>query len=786
MNLIKTTICLLLVASLLLATACTGTNDSNETTSLIIQGRYVEVDISPPIDGTFMTFMSHDGNLVAFDQGLTNRYTSTDVGQNWTQSPGPGVNYPERFEFIQAASLMPCGSLLVFVFEEGLFQISPDNTMTPFPIARIDEAIGSGEYSVFISMMHVLGDDRLLLDYSISGFMPMRFSDTSEDDDGENENDENENDEDSNLANRVMGMGMGSRFDQHTALYELSTGNLVLELFSGETNATSAVARGENFYLLHAWENRINSFDMASGAPISGGGIALASSDNMNMGFRGMGGGNMLAVDNEGNLLVMHDRNLIRFTGNDSYTLLDGNSFSFGAPNAAVSNVMTHEDTIIISVMDGMDTALFQYVWDENAVINPERTLHIWSLENNDMVRAAMTEMRRRYPDTYFTYEVALTEGTGMSASDAVRTLNTRLLSNSGPDIIILDGTPLDSYINRGMLMDLSSYVNTEGMYQNLLAPFVQDNGAIYTIPTQIRIPLIVGDIDAVTSIGNLDNFVDRIVSGNRQGAQVVIDDESGWFAGVPEDERAEFDFNDLRELYDILWSVNSPAIINNNQLDSDALESFLSAMVAISDMYDLADPDSDMEMGFGMVAVSGGGRASVISGSLMQYLSNSTNMGAFYLENTMVMQMLFHRESRGNTDVELFPGMLPGVWLPSTMVGVSADTAVTDFAMEFVNAMLSTEVQRIDYGEGLPITPAGLNGQIQEMNDRLIEWGADPIEIDLGPVIARLQTPAIIENVVTEIIWETAERLSYGRIDLEGAVMEIEQNIRNYLAERS
>jgi len=61
-----------------------------------------------------------------------------------------------------------------------------------------------------------------------------------------------------------------------------------------------------------------------------------------------------------------------------------------------------------------------------------------------------------------------------------------------------------------------------------------------------------------------------------------------------------------------------------------------------------------------------------------------------------------------------------------------------------------------------------------------------EPFNLDLDALVQQLQTPAVIETTLIEIIWETAERLCAGAIDLEGAVREVEQNIRNYLAERS
>jgi hypothetical protein len=104
---------------------------------------------------------------------------------------------------------------------------------------------------------------------------------------------------------------------------------------------------------------------------------------------------------------------------------------------------------------------------------------------------------------------------------------------------------------------------------------------------------------------------------------------------------------------------------------------------------------------------------------------------------------------------------------------------------MEFVNTMLSLEVQAINHGEGLPVTHTAMQAQIDLLNEMLAVTEFI-LDIDMDGLIAQLQIPSIIENTLRDMIWETVARLVNGRVDLEGAVQEVEQGIRNYLAERS
>ena len=781
----KTTVCLTLAAILLLTSlaACRNNDGGGETMALSIVGRYVETDITPPIDGPFLSFLTHDGTIVAFDNMLLSKYTSTDGGDTWTGAPGPMYG-TEEFLMIREAALLPDGRLLAFMFNRGLVKISPDGSTTPFPVARIDSALAEGEgVHVNISLIQLLGNDRVLISYSIMEMMQMQFGPPPEDENDDANENENENDNENDATQRMtVGMG-GGRMDAHTALYDLS-GTLIADL--PIEGVTAAAAGSESFYVLDSREERVYSFNINTGAPAGQTPVSLAATGGMGMGgFRMVGmGGNILALNNYGELLAVYNNALLHMQNGDIHTVLDGNSFSFGEPNSNVNTVMGLADgSIVIGVLTGANTGrLYRYAWDENAVINPARTLVVWSLTNNDFVRATITELRRRHPDAYITYEVALS-GMGMSASDAIRVLNTRLLSGRGPDVLILDGTPVENYVGRGMLLDLSRVLNTSDMYQNLLAPYTGPGGEIYALPMQLRIPALAGYAEVLAAVQSLDALVSRVVAGNRITPQETAMFLPGNRSGLPEEERTELHFRTLRELFDFMWLANASAVVYDNQLDSAALGQFFNAIRAISDMYGLAMPDPMGGM-MGMVAMFGGaGRPVMVPASLMQFISYSTNMAAFNVENIMILNMLNNRE---NAELINFPGMVPGVWLPSTIVGVSADTEVPEFAKEFVNAMLSLDVQRINYGEGLPVTRAGMAAQVQEINDRQAQMDQDPLSVDMDALVARLQTPAVIEMTLIDIIWETAERLCTGAIDLEGAVREVEQNIRNYLAERS
>jgi len=771
----KLIICM--IGVLLLVTACGG-NGENENTqgraTSTATGRYVEIEITPPIEGRFISLVTPDGTLAAFDEGLQTRYDSIDDGETWTQSPGPGSGN-ERFMDVQAAAILPDGNLLVYMQGYGMTKISSNGSTEHFPVEAIDSEIADGD-SHIVSLIQVIDEQQILLSYNVDWFARfMRENETgggmqrfevneesNEDSDEENDETNIDEDEETNVTHSPGQGGQGGRQVFRSA-----------ETTEVRVSGRTAVGpggghRGARNFTMGGMSGQAAIHDISMGNLISE--VEISE---------------VLGANNVGDVFALQGHTLLRHSTNgDIDTLLDGTAFMFGSSSGrALSAQILASGCILVNVLiDGEHNQLFRYTWDSDANIDPQKTITIWSLEDNELVRAAITEIWQLNPDASITYEIALSGDDAVSASDAVRTLNTRLLSGRGPDILILDGAPIDSYAGRGMMLDLTGRVNSNNIYQNLLAPY-EENGRLYVIPTQFSIPALLGSEANLSEVPTFAALTESVVNGNSSAPMMR---GQGMLGGIPEKERAQLHFNDLEELYDIMWQVNASAFINDNRLDSEMLKEFLGAIKAISNMYELAGQDEN-NMGFGTVVMSSGGggrgRMSMMSGSIMRYMMQFTNLGALTINNLQMLQVMM---DRNEAELVLFPGLVEGVWIPSTIVGVSADTSNPDFSIEFVNMMLSRNVQQIYHGLGLPITRDGLQMQIEQVNESLAEMEMPLFTLDTDALISQLITPAIIEATLREMIWTTVERLGTGRIDLEGAVQEVEQNIRNYLAERS
>lgn len=397
-------------------------------------------------------------------------------------------------------------------------------------------------------------------------------------------------------------------------------------------------------------------------------------------------------------------------------------------------------------------------------------------LKDNSTVRTAMAEFLKLHPDATVNLEVAMDDESAQNADDAIRSLNTRILAGDGPDVIILDDCPADSYAEKGMLLDLTDKISLDGLYEPVKDALAGADGTYY-VAARMKIPMLFGSSDSLSGISTLQDFVEAVQNGKDMPVQNPAEDS---FASIPEEERPAIAFTNLQEAYTMLWNASAGAILPDNKLDKEQLKVFLEALKAISDKYGLADLDGEA-IGGAMAMAGIGSDTTVIQGSPIAYVSQRAHMGAATVDNILTSNMV----SQDDTQYATFPGLTQGTWIPSTVAGVSAGTKVEDLAVEFIQLMLSKEVQMVS-STGFPVLKEGADAQIAELDRVMKENGNDGFEYDMDATAAQLKTAVMVDSVLTDKIWEVVPEYCKGNIDLEGAVSKIEQETQNYLAERA
>jgi molybdenum cofactor cytidylyltransferase len=96
-----------------------------------------------------------------------------------------------------------------------------------------------------------------------------------------------------------------------------------------------------------------------------------------------------------------------------------------------------------------------------------DTTLTVWSLADSATARLAVNAYKKANPEVDVTFETAVqtdTDDVSAAINDALTQLNTELLAGEGPDVLLLDRVDYTTYINKGMLADMSDTVPLDAL----------------------------------------------------------------------------------------------------------------------------------------------------------------------------------------------------------------------------------------------------------------------------------------------------------------------------------
>ncbi|MDE5930979.1 MAG: hypothetical protein K2H40_00635, partial [Lachnospiraceae bacterium] len=134
--------------------------------------------------------------------------------------------------------------------------------------------------------------------------------------------------------------------------------------------------------------------------------------------------------------------------GNMMEQVVDGNLSMLSNPSYHVCDAMQLEDDVFLVLFS--NNKLLRFTYDPNVPAVPEKVLTVYSLQEDDDLRQAVSLYQTKHLDTFVSYEVGMEEGGSVTREDAIKKLNTEVMAGNGPDLIVMDGLPFSSYISKG------------------------------------------------------------------------------------------------------------------------------------------------------------------------------------------------------------------------------------------------------------------------------------------------------------------------------------------------
>lgn len=400
-------------------------------------------------------------------------------------------------------------------------------------------------------------------------------------------------------------------------------------------------------------------------------------------------------------------------------------------------------------------------------------TLTVYSLETNELVIDMIAEFMMQYPQIDVYYETGEGAEGATLASDRVRALNTRILSGDGPDILILDGLPASSYVDKKILAELGTVLSGQlsDLQENIVANYRQEDG-IYMLPLRYTIPMIATsgqNAEIFSSLSALTAYCEE-----REGNNVIM-------PGVP-----------YPYILELLYYNFPPKIV---AFDGSVNEENILEFIRLTKRFCAA------EQGVASEELASENFNFKQAGRRRGYFSGSTLSGYYYGQQEL---QFFHMT--GVYGLSTYPqvaklrgGLLlgnKGIFFPNGVIGINARTKKKEFTELFLKAAFSYEMQRVhSSGAGFSLHKEVLleDAQVDRsyMSTNSMLAGTDTLygfnqkdAKKMIQMVRAVQTPIERNEPIFEIIRDAVCACLRGEQDEAGTVKEILERVQLYYYE--
>ncbi len=480
---------------------------------------------------------------------------------------------------------------------------------------------------------------------------------------------------------------------------------------------------------------------------------------------------------------------------------------------SSLSDPATHVSKMIRFGADGFLTAFSEgkisnFTYDPDISTIPSQKMTAYSLTENTILRQAIIRYQGAHPDVYVEYTVGMDEEGSVTREDAVKKLNTKIMAGNGPDFLILDGLPVDSYLKKGVLADISPYLTElekeENLLPNIKESFTREDG-IRMIPAAIMLPMYFTDKDNMTSVSDFSSLADLMEQLRSQH---------------PGEEVMEAYSEEM--LLNLLMPVSAPLwLTDGGQLNTEEISLYLeqSKRIYTACMEDLpkdvlekyrmrAEEESFIRSSDEISAYNDltGGGLQIVAGGVQVSAGTLTNA-----YNYAFLQSLTRIPQGENCQAALLPGSVRDSFIPVALMGVSSVSENADLAGSFLQEMLSKDMQSTIYPVGFPINEMGLSEYSKSLGgmmpkERLtpgVGFGGYGLSTEDGEIIvlkmympeeqewqalydmlASVHTPYLSDMMMEDVVRETGKHYLNDRCSLQEAVEMIQERMKIYMAE--
>ena len=484
--------------------------------------------------------------------------------------------------------------------------------------------------------------------------------------------------------------------------------------------------------------------------------------------------------------------------------VIDGSLNILGNPACKIMDMMVAQNDEFLVVLTG--EKMTRFVYDPSVPSRPEEKLEVWSLEDEAVIRQAISKYQKDNPAVYVEYEIGLA-GNSMTREDAIKNLNTRAMAGKGPDVFVLDNMPLDSYIEKGILMDIAPVLDgmsgEEAVFPNIVDA-LRKEGHVYAAPCRLQLPYVCGksgDTEKMTGLSDIADEMEVMRENDPDSYLMSVPSAKGIMrvfspTCVPA-WRTEDGALDKEAVSDFLTQTKRMYDAQVNGLPEDGVQSW-EADASYYQEYESPDggalEDADEMRTRHEATHLLGGRRQFVAGAIKDVWQYNSQLSVSKVE--------------GFGDCVSVPmeGQCENVFWARTLLGINATSKNTQQAQDFLKTALGSEIQA-EILDGFPVTQKAIlniyenQWRVYKDNDYVSGQGSTynlddeeitmlirvPKEEEVNKLIEWIQSmdTAYVEDKTFEnVVYEEGERYIRGDRSLEEVMDAIEKRLGIYLAE--
>lgn len=463
--------------------------------------------------------------------------------------------------------------------------------------------------------------------------------------------------------------------------FTFSVGNEeILSSFSTGYELVQSVAIGETDVNVLNIDNNIKTFQVDNGSEEKNNKqVSLISKDLKN---KQEGYSNNVIFRVKEKMLLFNSKGVTEYDERSSKQIIKGNDTLFGSSMYSIQKAYAPSETkMLVLFRSDKDDKLMSYEYDEKNNV-PKKDLKIYSLYENEFIKDSINMFSRHNKDINIEYEIGLINSNSISETEALKKLNTDILSNNGPDILIMDGLNIDNYISQNLLSELEINNNDSNL---LLGNTEQDK--TYIVPSRINLAVLNSSENIV-----LENDINKIIDSIDKSTE---------------------DLNIPKFKEENLYNGVSVAYYSNfSDIKSFTEKNILEFFETTKKIKDMSSPSRENH---GARMINDISSNNYYFNTLEEISNSEVRFSLDYITNLIELRDREYLLSNG-----MFGGIIPQneelSAIETGVMSISSNSDKKDISNDFINSVLSKDYQSQSIYYGIPVNKEAIANLISDI----------------------------------------------------------------------